>query len=105
MEIFDYDNVLLLPRKCRVESRSQCDPSVEFGGRTFPEIGIPEGYHGLTHHDYDQVKIAKVIQIQTYHARHFAYYLDKLRATPDGAISLPAPGLAPARHTGRPACR
>src|SRR5437867_284735 len=31
MEIFDYDNVLLLPRKCRVESRSECDPSVEFG--------------------------------------------------------------------------
>ncbi|MFM2427104.1 MAG: hypothetical protein RL707_930, partial [Pseudomonadota bacterium] len=25
MEIFDYDNILLLPRKCRVESRSECD--------------------------------------------------------------------------------
>ena len=60
----------------------------EFGGRTFPEIGIPEGYHGLTHHDYDEVKIAKVIQIQTYHAKHFAYYLDKLRATPDGDGTL-----------------
>ena len=35
MEIFDYDKVLLLPRKCRVESRSECDPSMEFGGRTF----------------------------------------------------------------------
>jgi GMP reductase len=35
MEIFDYDNILLLPRKCRVESRSECDPSVEFGGRRF----------------------------------------------------------------------
>src|SRR5829696_8656322 len=35
MEIFDYDNVLLLPRKCRVESRSECDPSLEFGGRRF----------------------------------------------------------------------
>ena len=29
MEIFDYDKVLLLPRKCRVESRSECDPSIE----------------------------------------------------------------------------
>jgi hypothetical protein len=29
MEIFDYDNILLLPRKCRVESRSECDASVD----------------------------------------------------------------------------
>ena len=35
MEIFDYDKVLLLPRKCRVESRSECDASLEFGGRRF----------------------------------------------------------------------
>ncbi|MDB5898034.1 MAG: reductase, partial [Ramlibacter sp.] len=35
MEIFDYEKVLLLPRKCRVESRSECDPSLEFGGRRF----------------------------------------------------------------------
>src|SRR5258707_353980 len=41
MEIFDYDNVLLLPRKCRVESRSECDPSVEFGGRTFKLPVVP----------------------------------------------------------------
>ncbi|HEY0857081.1 MAG TPA: GMP reductase [Albitalea sp.] len=41
MEIFDYDNVLLLPRKCRVESRSQCDPAQEFGGRTFKLPVVP----------------------------------------------------------------
>jgi GMP reductase len=35
MEIFDYDNILLLPRKCRVDSRAECDTSVEFGGRRF----------------------------------------------------------------------
>ena len=35
MEIFDYDHVLLLPRKCRVESRSECDTSVQFGPRSF----------------------------------------------------------------------
>ena len=35
MDIFDYDNVLLLPRKCRVQSRSECDASVELGGRRF----------------------------------------------------------------------
>jgi len=35
MEIFDYDNVLLLPRKCRVQSRSECDASVQLGHRSF----------------------------------------------------------------------
>ena len=41
MEIFDYDNILLLPRKCRVESRSECDPSVEFGPRRFALPVVP----------------------------------------------------------------
>ena len=41
MEIFDYDNILLLPRKCRVESRSECDASVELGGRTFRIPVVP----------------------------------------------------------------
>src|SRR3954471_17652061 len=41
MEIFDYDNVLLLPRKCRVQSRSECDPGVEFGGRRFKLPVVP----------------------------------------------------------------
>ena len=41
MEIFDYDNILLLPRKCRVQSRAECDPSVEFGGRRFKLPVVP----------------------------------------------------------------
>jgi GMP reductase len=41
MEIFDYDKVLLLPRKCRVDSRSECDTSVELGGRTFRIPVVP----------------------------------------------------------------
>lgn len=41
MEIFDYDNILLLPRKCRVESRSECDPSIDFGGRRFKLPVVP----------------------------------------------------------------
>jgi GMP reductase len=41
MEIFDYDNVLLLPRKCRVQSRSECDAGVELGGRTFRIPVVP----------------------------------------------------------------
>ena len=41
MEIFDYDNVLLLPRKCRVESRSECDASVTLGARSFRLPVVP----------------------------------------------------------------
>jgi GMP reductase len=41
MDIFDYDNILLLPRKCRVESRSECDPSIQFGPRRFALPVVP----------------------------------------------------------------
>jgi GMP reductase len=41
MEIFDYDNILLLPRKCRVQSRSECDAGVELGGRKFRLPVVP----------------------------------------------------------------
>ena len=41
MQIFDYDNILLLPRKCRVESRSECDASVTLGKRSFRLPVVP----------------------------------------------------------------
>jgi GMP reductase len=41
MDIFDYENVLLLPRRCAVRSRTECDPSVEFGGRRFNIPVVP----------------------------------------------------------------
>ena len=41
MEIFDYDHILLLPRKCRVESRSECDAGIDFGGRRFKLPVVP----------------------------------------------------------------
>ena len=41
MDIFDYENILLLPRKCRVSSRSECDASVELGGRKFRIPVVP----------------------------------------------------------------
>jgi GMP reductase len=41
MQIFDYDNILLLPRKCVVESRSECDASVTLGSRSFRIPTVP----------------------------------------------------------------
>src|SRR6195256_157854 len=57
-------------------------------GRPYPQIGIPEPHHSLTHHQNDPVKMEKCAKIQTYHVKLFADYLAKLRATPDGDGSL-----------------
>ena len=56
--------------------------------RPYPEIGISDPHHPLTHHSGNQEKIAKVIQINTYHAKMFSYYLEKMRSTPDGDGTL-----------------
>ena len=57
-------------------------------GRPYPQIGIPEPHHPLTHHQNDPAKMEKCTAIQTYHVALFATYLEKLRATPDGDGSL-----------------
>ena len=57
-------------------------------GRPYPQIGIPEPHHPLTHHQNDAGKMAKCTIIQTYHIRLFVSYLEKLQATPDGDGTL-----------------
>jgi hypothetical protein len=61
---------------------------IEQSPRNYPEIGITEGHHGLTHHQGDKEKIEKVAQINEYHIKQFTYLLDKLKATPDGDGTL-----------------
>jgi hypothetical protein len=60
----------------------------EMSGRAYPELGFGDSHHSVTHHHGDQEKIAKTIQINTFHTKMLAYYLDKLRSTPDGDGSL-----------------
>jgi hypothetical protein len=60
----------------------------EQNGRPYPQIGIPEPHHPITHHQDDPVKMEKCTTIQRYHLKLFADYLEKLRATPDGDGSL-----------------
>jgi hypothetical protein len=62
--------------------------SREQSNRAYPEIGIPDSHHPLSHHQNDPAKIAKVLQINIFHAKLFAYYLEKLRSTRDGDGSL-----------------
>ena len=52
---------------------------LEQSPRNYPEIGITEGHHGLTHHQGDKEKIEKVTQINEYHIKQFTYLLDKLK--------------------------
>lgn len=62
--------------------------ALEQSPRAYPEIGIPEAHHGLTHHQGDAEKIAKVIEINRYHMKQFAYLVQKFKATPDGEGTL-----------------
>src|SRR5262249_33775156 len=56
--------------------------------RPYPQIGIPEPHHPLTHHKGVVEQMEKCAKIQRYHIALFADYLDKLRNTPDGDGSL-----------------
>lgn len=56
--------------------------------RPYREIGVPEGHHGLSHHRNDPALMDKIAQINTYHMEQFAYFLRKLKSTPDGDGSL-----------------
>ena len=60
----------------------------ELSQRTYPQIGVTEQHHTVSHHGNDPENIAKVAKINTYHVELFAKFLDKLRATPDGDGSL-----------------
>lgn len=48
--------------------------------RNFPGIGVPDGHHGISHHQGDSVKLDKLAKIDRFYLRQFAYFLDKLKA-------------------------
>jgi hypothetical protein len=60
----------------------------EFSGVTYPQIGVPDAHHPITHHQQEPEKIAKVAKINAYHVTQFAYLLETLRSTPDGDGTL-----------------
>jgi hypothetical protein len=62
--------------------------SKEQTGRSYPEIGVPDGHHPVSHHQNDPAKLEKLAKINTYHMNQFAYFLDRLRNTPDGDGSV-----------------
>jgi hypothetical protein len=62
--------------------------SKEQSPRPYPQIGVPEAHHPLSHHNNDPELVEKMSKINTYHVKLFSKYLDKLKATPDGDGTL-----------------
>jgi hypothetical protein len=60
----------------------------ETSNRTYPEIGVPDPHHPLSHHGDDPNKIARMAKINAFHVSLFAEYLEKLQNTPEGNGSL-----------------
>ena len=60
----------------------------ETSNRTYPEIGVSDPHHPLSHHGNDPEKIARMAKINAFHVSLFSYYLERLKATPDGNGSL-----------------
>ena len=60
----------------------------ETSPRTFPQIGVPDQHHTVSHHRNDSDYMARKAKIDTYHITLLAHFLDRLRNTPDGDGNL-----------------
>ena len=60
----------------------------EQSARPYPQVGVPEAHHPLSHHNDVPELVAHMSKINRYHTELFSKYLAKLRATPDGDGSL-----------------
>jgi hypothetical protein len=60
----------------------------ETSTRTYPQIGVPEPHHPVSHHTNNPEKLVKLAKINAYHVSLFGYLVEKLRETPDGDGSL-----------------
>src|SRR5213075_1193277 len=60
----------------------------ETSNRTYPEIGVPDPHHPLSHHGNDPAKIARMAKINQFHVSLFAEFLGKLRAVKEGDGTL-----------------
>jgi hypothetical protein len=60
----------------------------EMAVRSYPQIGVPDSHHSLSHHDNNPAKLAKLAKIDAYHVQQVAYFLGKLHDARDGENSL-----------------
>jgi hypothetical protein len=55
---------------------------------TYNQIGVPDSFHPISHHQNDKTKIEKLVKIQTYHTEIMAKFATKLASLPDGDGSM-----------------
>jgi hypothetical protein len=60
----------------------------ELSSRTYPEIGVSEGHHALSHHGDAPDKLALLAKVNAHHTSMLAYFLEKMQAMPDGDGSM-----------------
>ena len=60
----------------------------ETSNRAYPEIGVPDSHHALSHHGGDKALIERLKKVDGYLTTMFAYYVNRLASTPDGDGSL-----------------
>jgi hypothetical protein len=60
----------------------------EMAVRSYPQIGVPDSHHSVSHHDNNPAKLAKLTKIDTYHVMQVAYLLSKLSGVQDGENNL-----------------
>jgi hypothetical protein len=60
----------------------------EISNRTYPQVGVPDGHHAISHHQNRAEKMDKNVKIQTYHITLLSEFLEKMRSTRDGDGSL-----------------
>lgn len=56
--------------------------------RSFPEIGVPDSHHQISHHQHDPEKLRKIALIDQFYLTQLGYFLDKMKNTPDGEGNL-----------------
>jgi hypothetical protein len=82
-----YD-LLVLAYRANITRVSTYMVARETSNRTYPQLGVPDGHHEISHHQNLPEAIKKNIKIQVYHVGLFAQFLEKMRSTPDGNGSL-----------------
>jgi len=92
---FDYEehiklmyDLLALAYQANITRVSTFMVAREVSNRTYPQVGVSDGHHAISHHQNRPEKMDKNVKIQTYNIGLFKYYLDRLASTQDGDGSL-----------------
>jgi hypothetical protein len=92
---FDYEehiklmyDLLALAYQANITRVATFMVSREVSNRTYPQVGVSDGHHAISHHQNRAESMEKNVRIQTYNIGLFKYFLDRLKNTPDGDGTL-----------------